>query len=516
MDEEHRAILRKNFPYLVRDLEPLKLLHDLAEVLDEDDRDEVKSGSSRKNQAETILELLPRKGPKAFECFVGALNKRQKHLARPLIEQSGIDISNFIKDDVGMSSKHRQILLDLSNAKVLHDMKVDDVVRRLHSMRLLDDHDKELLDDTGLASERVDMLLTDILPRKGPHAFKSFVQELHSVNPKIASNIAKDAGLTGSSADEKMPIQTTDNFELESLVQDVLSSRPEYLKQFAKLMDEKDVWGNGWERLYEELNLPAGMEEKLQGRDGGPTLNCIKGWISSQGRSATVKALLMAANRTDRKDCVLYLEDSLHCKLDEVDGDVNEVTRKMASLGKSSRENRTVEFFGDLNDKEANQIMAGLGKDSVEFLRKELIEAIGCDKSASTLTLIRQNKTYRIRQFTDLLTGDIRENTIKTLREVLSDYKGVTGPLLPPKKYVRDMTFSQRRILTTQLCDGSNSWMALAECLKMERYHIVYLDRSKNPAEETLRYWEVKAGSTVGKLYDILVELGFPYIADCL
>lgn len=513
MDEEHRAILRKNFPYLVRDLEPLKLLHDLAEVLDEDDRDEVKSGSSRKNQAETILELLPRKGPKAFECFVGALNKRQKHLARPLIEQSGIDVSNFIKDDVGMSSKHRQILLDLSNAKVLHDMKVDDVVRRLHSMLLLDDHDKELLDDTGLASERVDMLLTDILPRKGPHAFKSFVQELYSVNPKMASDIAKDAGLKGSSADEKMPIQTTDNFELESLVQDVLSSRPEYLKQFAKLMDEKDVWGNGWERLYKELNLPAGMEEKLQGRDGGPTLNCIKGWISSQGRSATVKALLMAANRADRKDCVLCLEKSLHCKLDEVDGDVNEVTRKMASL--ASRESRRVEFFGDLNNKEASQIMAGLGKDSEEFLRKELIEAIGGDKSASTLTLIRQNKRYRIRQFTDLLTGDIRENTIKTLREVLSDYKGVTGPLLPPKMYVRDMTFSQRRILTTQLCGGS--WMALAEYLKMERFQIVYLnDRYTNPAEETLRFWEVKAGSTVGKLYDILVELDFPYLADCL
>ena len=87
-------------------------------------------------------------------------------------------------------------------------------------------------------------------------------------------------------------------------------------------------------RLYKELNLPAGMEEKLQGRDGGPTLNCIKGWISSQGRSATVKALLIAANRADRKDCVLCLEKSLHCKLDEVDGDVNEVTRKMASLGK--------------------------------------------------------------------------------------------------------------------------------------------------------------------------------------
>ena len=59
--------------------------------------------------------------------------------------------------------------------------------------------------------------------------------------------------------------------------------------------------------------------------------------------------------------------------------------------------------------------------------------------------------------------------------------------------------------------------MALAEYLKMERFQIVYLnDRYKNPAEETLRFWEVKAGSTVGKLYDILVELDFPYLADCL
>ena len=56
-----------------------------------------------------------------------------------------------------------------------------------------------------------------------------------------------------------MPIQTTDNFELESLVQDVLSSRPEYLKQFAKLMDEKDVWGNGWER-FEEYSLQVPVE----------------------------------------------------------------------------------------------------------------------------------------------------------------------------------------------------------------------------------------------------------------
>lgn len=49
MDEEYRVILWKNFFYFVRDLEFLKLLYDLVEVFDEDDCDEVKLGSLRKN-----------------------------------------------------------------------------------------------------------------------------------------------------------------------------------------------------------------------------------------------------------------------------------------------------------------------------------------------------------------------------------------------------------------------------------------------------------------------------------
>ena len=41
-------------------------------------------------------------------------------------------------------------------------------------------------------------------------------------------------------------------------------------------------------------------------------------------------------------------------------------------------------------------------------------------------------------------------------------------------------------------------------------------ERKDNPADEVLRFWEVKSGSTVGALYNILVELGYPYIADIL
>lgn len=99
MDDNHRDILRRNRTDLVKDLEPLKLLNDLAECLDEDDRETVKGVSGRKSQAEELLDMIPRKGPKAFECFVAALHKRQQHLARPLIEESGIDVSAFLKGE---------------------------------------------------------------------------------------------------------------------------------------------------------------------------------------------------------------------------------------------------------------------------------------------------------------------------------------------------------------------------------------------------------------------------------
>ena len=64
---------------------------------------------------------------------------------------------------------------------------------------------------------------------------------------------------------------------------------------------------------------------------------------------------------------------------------------------------------------------------------------------------------------------------------------------------------------------ADDHWKVLAEKLGMEHTTIKYLDsRRTNPADEVLRYWEVKAHSTVGALYDILVDIECPMIADLL
>lgn len=105
MDDAHRKILKKHRWALIKDLEPLKLLNDLAECLDEDDMDAVKSKNTRKDQAEELLDMIPRKGPRAFPCLVASLHLRQKHLAKPLIEESGIDISTILKGEA-LGSRH--------------------------------------------------------------------------------------------------------------------------------------------------------------------------------------------------------------------------------------------------------------------------------------------------------------------------------------------------------------------------------------------------------------------------
>lgn len=97
MSDEHRKIIQRHRADLIKDLEPLKVLNDLSECLDEDDREAVKGHRTRGDRAEELVDMIPRRGPKAFQCFVAALYKRQRHLAMPLIEESGIDSSSFRK-----------------------------------------------------------------------------------------------------------------------------------------------------------------------------------------------------------------------------------------------------------------------------------------------------------------------------------------------------------------------------------------------------------------------------------
>ena len=89
MNDKHRDILRRHWSSLRRDLEPTRLLPYLVNILDVTDEQEVKVKATREDKIDQLLEILPRRGPKAFDEFVKALQEVQPFLASPLIQEAG-------------------------------------------------------------------------------------------------------------------------------------------------------------------------------------------------------------------------------------------------------------------------------------------------------------------------------------------------------------------------------------------------------------------------------------------
>ena len=90
MEDKHREILRRQRSNLRRDLEVMKLLPKLFSVLDPEDEEEVKAEATRRKMVDKLLNILPKKGPRAFDVFVKGLQEVQPFLAVPLLRYSGI------------------------------------------------------------------------------------------------------------------------------------------------------------------------------------------------------------------------------------------------------------------------------------------------------------------------------------------------------------------------------------------------------------------------------------------
>lgn len=97
MQEEDRKTLRSNREALLRDLEAKRVASLLysREIFSEEDKDSVNAKSTPAEQREEVLDILPRKGPKAFNAFCNVLNEVSPHLEallRPTQEDDeGID-----------------------------------------------------------------------------------------------------------------------------------------------------------------------------------------------------------------------------------------------------------------------------------------------------------------------------------------------------------------------------------------------------------------------------------------
>ncbi|XP_032238419.2 caspase-3 [Nematostella vectensis] len=92
MEQKHRNLLRKNRVALARDLEPREVLNYIFQegVFSERDIETVNSLTTRQAQAERILDILPRRGPRAFPVFCDALYQSEANTHLALILQANI------------------------------------------------------------------------------------------------------------------------------------------------------------------------------------------------------------------------------------------------------------------------------------------------------------------------------------------------------------------------------------------------------------------------------------------
>lgn len=117
MNTNHRKILREKWAILRRDLEPDRLLPHLTTILSEEDIEEIKQlpEDARSRKADKLLDMLPRRGPHAFDAFIDALRKvNQSFLVDHLIANTDLADKSCSRC-VKMGEKLEKDVLEMNN-----------------------------------------------------------------------------------------------------------------------------------------------------------------------------------------------------------------------------------------------------------------------------------------------------------------------------------------------------------------------------------------------------------------
>ena len=88
LGDEYRNILTSVREALVKDMDPEDVLLKMAakHVFTQGDEEKIKAKQTRGDQCVLFLEILPRKGAKAYDIFKESLGKVYPHLANVILE----------------------------------------------------------------------------------------------------------------------------------------------------------------------------------------------------------------------------------------------------------------------------------------------------------------------------------------------------------------------------------------------------------------------------------------------
>lgn len=89
MDDEHRNILRRCRETFVKDMDPVQVLRKMVDphLFSTEEENKIKgNGLTREEQWENLLEILPRKGAKAYKTFKKTIAEIHPHLETTILK----------------------------------------------------------------------------------------------------------------------------------------------------------------------------------------------------------------------------------------------------------------------------------------------------------------------------------------------------------------------------------------------------------------------------------------------
>ena len=91
MDDKHKNVLKKVRDRLVQDMDPNEVLLNMGDslVLSTNDEEEIMSKETRREKCMALLEILPRRGEKAYDSFKKALRNGCHTFLWDLLIQTG-------------------------------------------------------------------------------------------------------------------------------------------------------------------------------------------------------------------------------------------------------------------------------------------------------------------------------------------------------------------------------------------------------------------------------------------
>ena len=91
MDDKHRKVLIEVRDRLVQDMDPNEVLLNMgdSQVLSANDEEEIMSKKTRRERCMALLEILPRRGEKAYDSFKKALRNGCQKFLWDLLIQTG-------------------------------------------------------------------------------------------------------------------------------------------------------------------------------------------------------------------------------------------------------------------------------------------------------------------------------------------------------------------------------------------------------------------------------------------